>query len=664
MDNFVAWSSTGYPLYEIVSKFPLPVLAKLVAGTDTGSHALSGVIYRLKRLLRIHIITAQTMPLDGSTAEKLCIPKDYRGLFKILPLKDDMYQDICMEDIIQYQPRYIKVLERVDHITSAPWIKLNSGDMVEVVGIKTMARKSGVQKCLRLQNSTCTFVLNPDCRGKFQVIEDDTEYTLSDLVTRFPLPQRVTLVKQERHSHELLQFVYTSKENQMAPLLLKGQSQEEYIVGEELNGHNGIVAHVDANLRFHLPKVVVHSPRNPVKPKDSASLRMNSKSIDGDDDDDFILRVDYLICTEMDKLIFCKPRYQIFVDLALPRRPSALTQTATHLAPPMGLADEPIYVNIARILQKARDPVTSSVVGVHDRTLTPDRIGERLPMMTPEDMGAFMNPHARRPVSSSDDYASLSSDDDDDDYEDVDVPIQPTNEGEKEDNVTVRVEQQSFNLQINPNEYSQETSDSSLNNWTHTGEEEKEMEDVYEPDYANIDKLTEPTSSSITVVGDEDPDQSEAENMAIKQQSFDLEMDLKECKQQMSDTSPHDDNPDEQTAHVKTTDFLTSNCSISSSESPAKDLPDLVLNIHTIYPKDRRQLEKCTVEEVANILRTLLNLDDTVLQEFRYNSIDGELLCSLDENILKTDLKLSRLQINKLLRFIKGWRPNFGASQR
>ena len=86
------WSGKGYPLYELVAKFSLPILVKS-ANTSKSDHGSSdGIVahqvYRILRMLRIETIRTHVLSpaveANVSPKSQIIIPKDYLGLFKVL----------------------------------------------------------------------------------------------------------------------------------------------------------------------------------------------------------------------------------------------------------------------------------------------------------------------------------------------------------------------------------------------------------------------------------------------------------------------------------------------------------------------------------------------------------------------------------------------------
>lgn len=63
-----------------------------------------------------------------------------------------------------------------------------------------------------------------------------------------------------------------------------------------------------------------------------------------------------------------------------------------------------------------------------------------------------------------------------------------------------------------------------------------------------------------------------------------------------------------------------------------------------------------SVEEVSSCLR-FIGLSDDVIGLFSRERIDGSIFTQLTEEILSEDFSLTKLQVKKIMQFIKGWRP-------
>ncbi|XP_077345266.1 GRB2-associated and regulator of MAPK protein 2 isoform X1 [Lithobates pipiens] len=67
-------------------------------------------------------------------------------------------------------------------------------------------------------------------------------------------------------------------------------------------------------------------------------------------------------------------------------------------------------------------------------------------------------------------------------------------------------------------------------------------------------------------------------------------------------------------------------------------------------------LSALSVEEVSRCLR-FIGLSEDVVTFFVRERIDGSIFVQLTEEILSDDFKLTKLQVKKIMQFIKGWRP-------
>lgn len=63
-----------------------------------------------------------------------------------------------------------------------------------------------------------------------------------------------------------------------------------------------------------------------------------------------------------------------------------------------------------------------------------------------------------------------------------------------------------------------------------------------------------------------------------------------------------------------------------------------------------------SVEEVSSCLR-FIGLSEEVVSLFSRERIDGSIFTQLSEEILADDFSLTKLQVKKIMQFIKGWRP-------
>lgn len=67
-------------------------------------------------------------------------------------------------------------------------------------------------------------------------------------------------------------------------------------------------------------------------------------------------------------------------------------------------------------------------------------------------------------------------------------------------------------------------------------------------------------------------------------------------------------------------------------------------------------LSALSLEEVSKCLR-FIGLSEDVVSFFARERIDGSIFVQLSEEILADDFHLTKLQVKKIMQFIKGWRP-------
>ncbi len=172
----------------------------------------------------------------------------------------------------------------------------------------------------RLQKKHREFVLHPDFEGNFEILEDNTQYTLSEILERFPLPQQVCLANTEQHSEMLLNKLPGRGENDEVKLTLKREYQKEYVIGVDMYGRVGVLVDMDADVQFYLPDATCNHGND--TNNNDIIHRILTKSTQSNGE----IRMDQIICGKEEKLVLCKPWEQLFKDLppVLPfRRPSA-----------------------------------------------------------------------------------------------------------------------------------------------------------------------------------------------------------------------------------------------------------------------------------------------------------------------------------------------------
>ncbi|CAH2245424.1 Hypothetical predicted protein [Pelobates cultripes] len=99
---------------------------------------------------------------------------------------------------------------------------------------------------------------------------------------------------------------------------------------------------------------------------------------------------------------------------------------------------------------------------------------------------------------------------------------------------------------------------------------------------------------------------------------------------------------------------MSSRNSSNTSSTHTPGIPRLPGEPHAWHPPS--DLSTLSVEEVSRCLR-FIGLSEDVVTFFVRERIDGSIFVQLTEEILSDDFKLTKLQVKKIMQFIKGWRP-------
>ena len=152
--------------------------------------------------------------------------------------------------------------------------------------------------------------LHPENNGRFRALVDDAAFNLAEILSRFPLPLRVLLVESETHSDKLLlplglSVAHQDPDTNCGTFLLTREQEEEFVVGVDIQGQNGFIIDVDADVNFYVAD-------DPVVSRSSDIMRRRSVAERNENIGDII--PDQLICVNKGRLILCKPWSLLFKD--------------------------------------------------------------------------------------------------------------------------------------------------------------------------------------------------------------------------------------------------------------------------------------------------------------------------------------------------------------
>lgn len=183
------WSTREYEIHEL-QEFGFPLLVRVCEG-------FYGIweeqTFSVGDILKIH--TSKSLDkveaeVPGSK-EPISIPVEYRGKVRILPLQDKVYQ--LFREVVEQRPKYIRFKRAVRSGAHQNKDNIVSGAIVTYEGKQKVQEGSytfEVAVC-RVSGERVQFSL--DLRGEFEVLPDQTLYTMEDILKR-PLPQKIEFV--------------------------------------------------------------------------------------------------------------------------------------------------------------------------------------------------------------------------------------------------------------------------------------------------------------------------------------------------------------------------------------------------------------------------------------------------------------------------------------
>ncbi|XP_052081192.1 uncharacterized protein LOC127719215 isoform X1 [Mytilus californianus] len=231
-EETIEWSEKSAPLKEIIRDEKLPILVKVAEGfynNDNESFS-PGDLIRLDGLKCIQKVRADVVSAKNKKMEEIFIPLEYKGKVKItgVTLMEKTFHSV--EELIKVFPRYVTVIEAFTSRTTERFSARNveKGDSLELdrflegIGLVCTDVKSG--QLLIISTS-----------GQYHLISrpDNNQYTIKEVIDRFPLPQNVTFVDEE------VQKLFTTNLDEALPnictftgsLKLLGFTTEEVVVG-------------------------------------------------------------------------------------------------------------------------------------------------------------------------------------------------------------------------------------------------------------------------------------------------------------------------------------------------------------------------------------------------------------------------------------------------
>lgn len=231
-EETIVWSEKSAPLKEILRDEKLPILVKVATGFyNNDSESFSpGDLIRLDCHKYIQKVRADVLSAKNKKIEEIFIPLEYKGKVTITGVRTKEEAFHSVEELIKVFPRYVTVIEAFTSRTTERFSArtVEKGDSLELdrfldgIGLVCTDEKTG--ELLVISTS-----------GQYNLTSkpDNNQYTIKEVIDRFPLPQTVTFVDEE------VQKFFTTNLDEALPnictftgsLTLLGFITEEVVVG-------------------------------------------------------------------------------------------------------------------------------------------------------------------------------------------------------------------------------------------------------------------------------------------------------------------------------------------------------------------------------------------------------------------------------------------------
>ncbi|OWF36179.1 uncharacterized protein LOC110442008 [Mizuhopecten yessoensis] len=210
--------------------------------------------------------------------EELTIPLRYKGVVNIFHKEGEKIY--CgVSEMLRDCPRYVKVLVS---FTDKNKVSVPVGSVLELTGI--VSCKDLV--CYLVDRPNCSrrteIILKYSNKWRFRRIPDNTDYTLQEVTSRFPLPQYVTFKKESGPKLVTTNIKEAVEHSRIfeGTVAIKRRIEQDYIIG-----HYKPPESVANNTKYQCQRTLVMIPLNSPTARD-LNVRI---SLNTQDDDDYEL---------------------------------------------------------------------------------------------------------------------------------------------------------------------------------------------------------------------------------------------------------------------------------------------------------------------------------------------------------------------------------------
>ncbi|XP_063403177.1 uncharacterized protein LOC134687106 [Mytilus trossulus] len=231
-EETIEWSEKSAPLKEIIRDEKLPILVKVATGFyNNDSESFSpGDLIRLDCHKYIQKVRADVLSSKNKKIEEIFIPLEYKGKVTITGVRSKEEAFHSVEELIKVFPRYVTVIEA---FTSRTTERFSARTVEKGDGLELDRFLDGIGLVCTDVKTGELLVISTSGQYNLTSKPDINQYTIKEVIDRFPLPQTVTFVDEE------VQKLFTTNLDEALPnictftgsLTLLGFITEEVVVG-------------------------------------------------------------------------------------------------------------------------------------------------------------------------------------------------------------------------------------------------------------------------------------------------------------------------------------------------------------------------------------------------------------------------------------------------
>lgn len=213
LPNNMIWSDETYHLSDVLNIVELPSVVKVSHGYYSNYDIetfTNGDLLHLKSCVTLqkvaahyvqHLKTSNTTSFE-TIGEEMLIPLNFKGPIKLVNDNQCKTKFYSVQELIDSFPRFVKNEKEIEGICGKRGTRrIKEGRRLQLIrllpGTLHRHKKSADQLICIYENKEVA--LTATTKGRFSLLQDETVYTLADLVNTLPLPRTVIFVDNELH---------------------------------------------------------------------------------------------------------------------------------------------------------------------------------------------------------------------------------------------------------------------------------------------------------------------------------------------------------------------------------------------------------------------------------------------------------------------------------